>query len=84
MINTSGHKYKPWAHCKATSARDTSEAQRVTDLNTCDGSTLRVMVEGLVILCHLQGMAPFTWARRLKVSIYLQIIELLKRGIQIG
>lgn len=72
------------APCKGTSPLETSEAQRVTDLNTCDGSTIRVMEEGLVILCHLQGMSPFIWARRIKVSMYLQITELLKRGIQIG
>lgn len=42
-----------------------------TEQNICDGSTITVIVQGLVIFCHLPGMAPFTEARRLHVSIYL-------------
>lgn len=36
-----------------------STAQRGTDRNIYDGSTTKIMVEGLAILCCFQGMAPF-------------------------
>lgn len=48
-----------------------SEAQRGTDVNICDGRTIKVTVQGLVILCHQQGMASFIYTRRRKVRMYL-------------